>query len=112
RIARALDGDVERPRVRGVPPAGRDAAARQEGELRVMTPDHEQCAAGEREGLRDELAQLAVAHDEDAVARADRDLLLDLEGRGERLGEHGGIGGYDIGAEVEVLRGEGEGLGQ
>ncbi len=56
-----------------------------------MSPGHAHGAAGEYQGLGDELAQLAVAYYEHAIARRDRDLLLDLERGGQRLGEHGGL---------------------
>ena len=68
-----------------------------------MPSDNQQGAAGEREGLRHELAELPVAHHEHTVAEADRDLLLDLERRGERLCEYGGIRGHGVRNRMQVL---------
>lgn len=69
-----------------------------------MAPNHGKAAAGWCKGARDQLRELAVANDEHAIVRADRDLLLDLErGRG-RLREHGHLRRQRVGDNVEIFR--------
>ena len=52
-----------------------------------MPPDHHQMASGEGQGLRNELAELSIADDEDTVIPIDRHLFLNLQRGGQRLGE-------------------------
>src|SRR6185295_3522206 len=112
RIAGTLDGDVELPARHSVGSPRLDAPRGEQGQFGVVPPDHEQRAAGERERLRHELAELPVAHHEHAIAGVDPNLLLDLKRGGERLGEHGGVRGHGVRDRVQVLGRQDQAVGE
>ena len=65
-----------------------------------MTGDDVKLRAGQREHLRDELAQAAGPDEQHAVGGRYVDLLEDLEGRGERLGEDRSVVAHAVGHAV------------
>ena len=67
--------------------------------------------SGEREHLRDELAQPPRSHEQHPVVGRDAHLLEDLERRGERLGEDGGFVRDRIGDPVQIAHRQGGVLG-
>src|SRR5205823_549427 len=111
-VAGALDSHVEPARRHAVRPTGGDPAPREQRELRVVPSHDQQLAFREREGLRDQLTKLAVAHHQDAGVAVDRELFLDLERRREGLGEHRGVGRHLVRHHVQVLGWEREILGE
>ena len=76
-----------------------------------MVADHAQVAAGARQHPRHELAQLAVAHDQRAHARADGHLLRDLERGREGLGERRDLVRDAVGHREQVAHRQRQPLG-
>ena len=111
-VARALDGHVRLTRGQAALGGGGDAAGGEQRELARVTADHRERASGERERLGHEVAQLPVAHHDDAVAGADPDLLPHLEGGGQGLGEDGDVVRDAIRHLVQVRHRQREALGE
>ena len=102
RGAGGLDDDVVARAARRPSRRSSDVARAQERPLECVAGDDVKLGAGEREHLRDELAEAAGADEQHAVGRGDVDLLQDLERRGERLGEDRCVVAHAVGHAVQV----------
>jgi hypothetical protein len=102
-IPRALDRDVERAGGDLVAPDHLDPPRREPRQLRPVASDDLEPAPRQGQRLRHELPELTVADHEHPIVRCDAHLLLDLQRRGKRLDEHGGVIGDGSGDGVEIL---------
>jgi hypothetical protein len=84
----------------------------QEIEGSLPTAQDLELTAGRHETACDQLPELAAADDEHAMAVGDRNLLLNLECRGQGLGQGGGIVGDVIGHPMEIADRQEQPLGK
>ena len=72
---------------------GMDTGFGEHGDLAWIASDGDELTSGERYAPSNQLTKLAGTHDEDASARCNNNLLLNVQSSCQRLGEDGNIRG-------------------